>query len=40
MDESTFIQIDRVCIECGRRFDITNEVDADEWYSGHDCESE
>lgn len=26
------------CPECGRKFDLTNETDADEWYHGHDCE--
>ena len=28
------------CVECGRVFDLTNDVDADEWYNGHDCEAE
>lgn len=26
------------CVECERVFDLTNEVDADEWAYGHDCE--
>lgn len=26
------------CVECGRVFDLMNEVDAGEWYYGHDCE--
>jgi hypothetical protein len=26
------------CPECGRRFDLTDETDATEWYGGHDCE--
>lgn len=26
------------CKECGRVFDLTNEVDAEEWTYGHDCE--
>lgn len=26
------------CPECGRVFDLTNEIDADEWSYGHDCE--
>ena len=26
------------CRECGRRFDLFDENDADEWFSGHDCE--
>ena len=27
------------CIECGRVFDLLNELDAEEWSYGHDCES-
>jgi len=27
------------CPECGRVFDLMNEIDADEWYHGHDCEA-
>lgn len=27
-----------ICPECGRVFDLLDESDADEWYSGHDCE--
>ena len=26
------------CIECDRVFNLFNLDDADEWYSGHDCE--
>jgi hypothetical protein len=26
------------CPECFRVFDLMNEVDAEEWYYGHDCE--
>lgn len=26
------------CIECGRVFDLLNEIDAQEWVYGHDCE--
>ncbi len=26
------------CTECERVFDLTDEVDAEEWYYGHDCE--
>jgi hypothetical protein len=26
------------CVECGRVFDLMDEVDADEWFYGHDCE--
>lgn len=28
------------CGECGRVFDLTNEVDTDEWTHGHDCEDQ
>ena len=31
-------QAHRVCIECGRRFDMFDEEDAEEWHYGHDCE--
>ena len=27
-----------VCDECKRHFDLNDELAADEWYSGHDCE--
>ena len=27
------------CVECGRVFDLFDEVDASEWYYGHDCEA-
>jgi DNA-directed RNA polymerase subunit RPC12/RpoP len=27
-----------VCIECGRKFDMSNEEQASEWHYGHDCE--
>ena len=26
------------CYECDRMFDLLNEIDAQEWYYGHDCE--
>jgi len=26
------------CGECGRKFDLLNETDANEWFAGHDCE--
>ena len=29
-----------VCVECGRTFDLMDEVDAGEWFYGHDCEGE
>lgn len=28
------------CVECGRVFDLTDELDGEEWMFGHDCESE
>lgn len=28
----------RHCPECGRDFDLNNEIDNDEWHYGHDCE--
>lgn len=28
------------CSECRRVFDLFDETDADEWYYGHDCESD
>lgn len=27
-----------VCVECGRVFDLADEIDAEEWAYGHDCE--
>lgn len=27
------------CGECGRRFDLCDDVEADEWANGHDCEA-
>lgn len=27
------------CIECGRVFDMADEIDAQEWNYGHDCET-
>jgi hypothetical protein len=29
----------RTCRECGRKFDLTDPTDADEWANGHDCEA-
>ena len=26
------------CVECDRVFDLLNQLDADEWAYGHDCE--
>lgn len=28
----------KTCVECGRKFDLYNETDAEEWEYGHDCE--
>jgi hypothetical protein len=28
------------CQECERKFDLTDETQAEEWYYGHDCEEE
>lgn len=28
----------RQCVECGREFDMFDEIDAAEWAYGHDCE--
>lgn len=28
----------RKCVECKRVFDITENIDAQEWAYGHDCE--
>ena len=27
-----------MCIECERVFNLLNEIDAEEWEYGHDCE--
>ena len=27
------------CQECERKFDLTDETQAEEWYYGHDCEA-
>lgn len=27
-----------ICVECGRNFVLTDEIDAQEWAYGHDCE--
>lgn len=35
---STILGIDTRCIECGRKFDLSNETDAEEYEYGHDCE--
>jgi hypothetical protein len=28
-----------VCVECERKFNLLNELDATEWSAGHDCEA-
>jgi hypothetical protein len=37
---SDSIQILTKCVECGRIFDLMDEVDMNEWHYGHDCEVE
>ena len=27
-----------ICRECRRLFDLSNELDSEEWFYGHDCE--
>lgn len=34
------INMKRTCLECKRVFDLTNEIDGEEWTFGHDCEPE
>jgi hypothetical protein len=31
--------IERVCVECGRKFDLMDEEQSSEWHYGHDCEA-
>jgi len=31
--------MNRKCVECKRIFDMLDEVDAQEWAFGHDCEA-
>lgn len=31
-------QMENTCPECGRVFDMLEQLDADEWFNGHDCE--
>ena len=26
------------CVECGRTFDLRDDIEAGEWFYGHDCE--
>ena len=39
MDKSEFAEIFHICIECDRVFNLKDEIDAQEWYYGHDCEA-
>lgn len=39
MDDPRFPQNVK-CPECERVFDLSFEVDASEWYYGHDCEGD
>ena len=32
--------IERVCVECGRKFDLMDEEQSSEWHYGHDCEAQ
>ena len=32
------VKMTKHCMECGRKFDLSNEEDAAEWSYGHDCE--
>ena len=42
-DETTtagiWVRTRATCQECGRVFDLMDDIDADEWYYGHDCEA-
>jgi NOL1/NOP2/fmu family ribosome biogenesis protein len=29
-----------ICLECLRLFDLLNEEEANEWFYGHDCETD
>jgi hypothetical protein len=33
-------EMNQICIECGRKFDMFDEEQANEWHYGHDCEVE
>ena len=32
------MNVEIVCGECGRVFDLSNNIEAEEWVYGHDCE--
>jgi hypothetical protein len=38
MSGASLMRGNATCRECGRVFDLTDEVDVDEWFYGHDCE--
>jgi hypothetical protein len=31
--------LERVCVECGRKFDLMTHDDQVDWHYGHDCEA-
>ena len=33
-------QAKKKCCECESEFDMLNEIDAQEWHYGHDCEAQ
>ncbi len=33
-----YISTTAICVECGRAFDMLDEVDSEEWAYGHDCD--
>lgn len=35
---NVLIRHTRTCNECSRVFDMRDELDAEEWHYGHDCE--
>jgi hypothetical protein len=39
MDINVYTVLKRgTCGDCGRVFDLLDEMDAEEWHYGHDCE--
>ena len=38
--ERDFFHSKRECCECKREVDMFDEVDAEEWHYGHDCEAQ
>jgi hypothetical protein len=39
-EASTILGLDQRCMECGRKFDLSNDQDAEEYEYGHDCEAQ